>query len=74
MTDTRIYMAIYGNVRIPRAYCYGCEGFAFIIGGSYACCGDQFEIEEIRRCKRMCHPEDVRKLPPPALRKFILSI
>lgn len=47
------HVAVYGSVRIPRAFCDYCGDFSFILRGRYACCGGEFDGEAPEREIRM---------------------
>ena len=70
--DTKTHLALYGSVKIPRAWCEGCAGFALVIAGQLACCRRALEVGEVLKVKRMCH--DDHQLPPPRLRRLILRL
>lgn len=61
--NTRMSVALYGNVSIPRGYCKDCEGMSFIRNGRFACCGELVEGAP-GKFERMSEPLFGRKTPP----------
>ena len=70
---TKPHIAIYGNVRIVRAYCDQCENTALIIRGKFSCCDSAFS-DSPTSFKRICEPEFRRSVPTREMQKLILKI
>jgi len=66
------YVALYGNVAIPKAYCDRCRRAAWVLHGRLACCGWPILIAP-DRFKRESEPVQKRKLPPRADRELQLA-
>lgn len=32
-------MALFGNVKLVRLFCYRCQALALVVGGEFQCCG-----------------------------------
>lgn len=58
------YMALYGNVKILKAWCDDCKGYFFVIDHKFACCDKPIE-KNPSRYKRESNPEQKRKRPKP---------
>ena len=67
------YIAIYGNVKIPKAYCEDCDGYYFVINGRFACCDKQAQIDP-QKYIRESEADQTRKRPPLKERKEILDL
>lgn len=68
-----VHSAMYGNIAMKRAYCSSCRTYAFVRDGKMACCGEVLEGAEIKGCKRMSEPPNVRDRPSRKEQKRILS-
>lgn len=69
---SRLHLGLYGNAKIPRAYCKQCRQWAFIIGGLWQCCLEP--ITDSPDCtKRMSRASGIRGKPPLHLRKSFLE-
>lgn len=57
----REHFALYGNVRLLRAWCDECGGYAFILSGEFACCGKiHASSPPPKKYKRMSEPVQKR--------------
>ena len=65
-------LALYGNIAIPRCYCFKCRAWSLVIDGRTQCCNDLI-AENPRRQKRMVEPKNKRKLPSLTERGEILK-
>lgn len=69
----RNHIAQYGNIKIPRGFCYECEGNALILDKKYACCGkvvDSFETDQVIQ---MSETIKQRKRPTAGTRRMLLE-
>ena len=66
------HLALYGNVKMARAFCESCHQWALVIQGEMGCCGAKVSVE-ILTVKRMTQPEQARRLPPMADRRRVLD-
>lgn len=65
------HVAIYGNTRLLRGYCYECKRFAFVLDGKLQCCGKK-SSESPTHARRMSQPEQRRRKPGHREREAIL--
>jgi hypothetical protein len=66
------HIALYGNVRMNRGYCSICETNAFVIDGKLQCCDKRYEHVP-KSYVRICEPENVRRQPSEAAKRYILN-
>ena len=66
------HLAVYGNVRIPRAKCPDCKDMAFVIDGKMACCDLPF-LATPRSVQYLIPPQSFRKSPPKHVREALLA-
>lgn len=66
------HIAIFGNIKIPRAYCKECKCESFVLEGKFACCNKPFS-EKLTEYLRESIPPQFRRLPPLCLRKEQLA-
>lgn len=66
------HLAIYGNTKIVRGYCYRCSRYALVVGGLLQCCDRQVEAEPTK-IRRMSQPEAVRRTPSASAKRQILE-
>lgn len=68
----RVHVAMYGNVSLGRAYCWGCRRWALVLDGLIACCNRPV-YDRPTKVKRMCEPEAARRRPSAAMARHILA-
>lgn len=66
------HLAIYGSVKIPRAFCKECEGYALVIDGALACCGAAL-MAAPKTMKRLSEAPSRRAAPKLRERRRILE-
>jgi len=57
------HLALYGNVRIPRAKCEKCHRWALVIDKRLQCCDSSVNHLTVREHKRISHPPNKRVRP-----------
>lgn len=72
MPKMRCHIALYGNVKIPRKYCYRCRGPALIVDGEFQCCGREVEVNT-KRTRRLSDCSNVKKKPTAHSQKVLLE-
>ena len=55
------HLALYGRVKLERAFCWECERHALIIDGKIQCCGQVVKGDKIKAERRMTPPVKGRK-------------
>ncbi len=68
----RVHTAIYGNIALLRGYCSECKGYAFILEGKMACCGER-STDAPERFKRMSDCPEFRRGPSVKWQKYIMA-
>jgi hypothetical protein len=64
------HLALYGNAKITRGWCYVCRRYAFVVDGAIQCCDRPVDDQAPTRARRMSEPLQSRKLPPPKWRAW----
>jgi hypothetical protein len=64
--------SIYGSTVLKRAYCQGCGGNAFVVKGSFSCCGEKYSGSAFSQ-KMIVSPSYIRKSPPKNVQTLILE-
>jgi hypothetical protein len=67
----KVFVALYGNVKMLRTTCPTCEGTALVLRGKTACCGTLI-LDAPSGFKRMSVPVQARRLPPVEDREAVL--
>ncbi len=67
------YIGLYGNVKLPKAWCNNCGGYSFVQDGELACCGAHI-AEDPQRYKRESIPEQRRRIIPQKERRKQLEL
>ena len=67
-------VAMYGNTKLLRVYCYACRCNAFVVKGFKACCDTEIKSElRLENFTIECEPEFIRKTPPKEIQEKILN-
>ena len=67
------HVALYGRIKILRAYCDKCKIMALVVNKKKQCCGRDFRGDPPKRSKRMTETEGPRKGPGQRNAKEILE-
>ena len=69
----RNHIAQYGNIKIPRGFCYECEGHALILENRYACCGKVVDNFQTNQIIQMSETIKRRRKPTAGTRRMLLD-
>ena len=70
----RGHLALYGNISIPRQFCFSCRRHAFVLNNIFQCCDKTVEGLEIRKIKRFSLPPAHRVGPSKKEQKRLLGL